>query len=340
MLRLLRLAFVSNYRTKLTALVLAVVIWGLASLEVIQTYRRDDIFVDIVVTENGVPIEDVRVEPPQVRVSGVFRCPRRLGDRYFASGVVLVGKHRLESPRFGVPIQVVITREDLGLPSDVAIVSLEPKTISVVVRRLIEKRLKVAPRIEGIPAEGFEVLNFDVDPTEVTVVGPVDKLLSVDSVETEPISLQGRSVSFSGDYKIADTIDGVPIKCDTLVRVRVWLKEKLREMNVRLPLTIVTYPGYPYKVKVVPSPDVEVTEEPPSVHIRLTVRGPFRLLSSPNLEKELKAYVEIDPLAKVRDEPYYCKVRLLLPSEMSELSLARETEVKVLIVDSSEEESR
>lgn len=340
MFRLLRMAFISNYRTKLTALVLGVVIWVLASLEVLQTYRRDDIFVNIVVTRGGIPMEDVRVEPSQIRVSGEFRCPRRLGDRYFASGVVLIGTHRLESPSFGIPVQVTITREDLGLPSDVTILSLEPRSVSVVVRRLIEKRLKVIPKLENSPAVGFEVLNWDVDPTEVVVIGPADKIASIGSVETEPISLQGRSVSFSGDYRITDSIDGVPIKCDTKVRVHIWLREKERQMEVRLPLTIVTYPDYPYRVKVVPSPKVEVLEEPLSVYIKLTIRGPFRLLTSPNLEKEIKAYVEIDPSAKVREEPYYCKVKLLLPPEMAEISLVKEEEVKVLIINPNKEENR
>jgi hypothetical protein len=330
MLKILRLAFISNYRTKLTALVLAFVIWLFASLEVTETYRRDDISLKIAVTRKGLPVQDVMVEPACLyQIKGVFRCPRKLGDHYFAKGTPIEGTYKLEDPPIGVPIPVEITLKTLGLPSEITTASFDPKEIIVVVRQLMAKRLRVEPKLVGSPAEGYELFGKPtVEPTEVTVVGPADKLTTLLSISTEPILLDGRSVSFSGDYKIISNIDGTPIQCDTTVRVGILLREKEIQKEIELPLTIIIPSNYPYQVKL----------QPPG-KIRLLVKGAQTVLQSPDIEKKIKAYIEIDETMVPLDPgvPYKRKVKLLTPAEMPDLSLGETKEVDVEIVSPKKE---
>ncbi len=75
-------------------------------------------------------------------------------------------------------------------------VRLSPATARVTIPVFSDRQsrsLPVGPLISGLPAAGFEIASVSVDPPVVTVEGDIDELVSLASIETEPVSVTGLS---------------------------------------------------------------------------------------------------------------------------------------------------
>jgi len=326
MVRLLKAVFVTNWRTKLTALFLAFVIWLVVFFEVSEEYQRDDLILKFRVAKSSVPSENLWVLPEQVVLRGRFRCPRRIGERLFGGGAPIKGVHRLDSPPIGVPLKVEITAADFGLPSDVRVVAFEPPQVEVRVVRVMKKRLRVVPRFVGSLPHGYkEGAKPSVEPTYVTVVGPASVLERISTIETEPISLRGRRVSFSVDAALISQIDGLPIRCDTKVRVWVRVTEVEAEREMSLPIALLMPPDCNIRVRIQkPTPDE-------SGRIKVRLRGPKSAIDDPLLSKKALLFLRIDPTYhKPREVPYAEKLSLLAP-DFPDVRLAEETEVSIVV---------
>ena len=59
-----------------------------------------------------------------------------------------------------------------------------------------EREVVVEPRIEGKPAPTFEVKEVIATPGKIKVQGPADRVSTLDRVQTQPISIEGRRESF------------------------------------------------------------------------------------------------------------------------------------------------
>lgn len=86
--------------------------------------------------------------------------------------------------------------EDLPLPPDEGPTVerlLGPRMLEITVERRIRRRVAVAPRIEGAPAQGYawpgDVLAI---PGELEVTGPRSAVAGLDSLRLRPISIAGK----------------------------------------------------------------------------------------------------------------------------------------------------
>jgi len=326
MVRLLKAAFIDNWRTKLTAFFLALVIWLLVFFEVSEEYQRDDLILRFQVTKSNFPLESLWVLPRQVVIKGRFRCPRGIGQRLFARGVPIKGVRKRETPPIGVPMKVEVTAADFGLPSDVRVVAFIPPQVEVRVVRVIKKRLRVVPRfVDSLPPGYKEAAKPSVEPTHVTVVGPASVLEPLSTIETEPISLRGRRVSFSVDAALVSEIDGLPIKCDTRVRVWVWVTEEEAEREFSLPVMVLMPPNCNLRVQIQkPVPDEQG-------RIRVRLRGPKSTIHDPMLPKKAYLILRIDPAYhKPREVPYTEKLALLAP-DYPDVHLGGEVEASIVV---------
>lgn len=326
MVNILKAVFVSNWRTKLTALFLAFVIWLIVFFEVSEEYQRDDLILRFEVTKSSVPLENLWVLPREVVLSGRFRCPRRIGQRLFAGGVPIKGVRRLENPPIGVPINIEVTTADFGLPSDVQVLAFTPPQVKVRVVRVIKKRLRVVPRFTDSLPSGYRMEpKPSVEPTHVTVVGPASVLERISTIETEPVSLKGRRVSFSVDAALVSKINNLPIKAKSRVRVWVWVTEAEEEKEFLLPLRLLTPPEWHLRVQIQkPTPDEKG-------RIRVRLRGPKTSIQDPLLTKRAFLFLRIDPsYHKPREVPYAEKLSFFAP-DFPDVRLAEEVEASILI---------
>lgn len=84
-----------------------------------------------------------------------------------------------------------IDEDDIPLPADVEVVSVEPPAITLELERLQTRLLSVDPSLEGEPAAGFKITSVRVIPAQISVQGPGSKLEKIEVVETAPVSVEG-----------------------------------------------------------------------------------------------------------------------------------------------------
>lgn len=121
-----------------------------------------------------------------------------------------------------------LTPADIKVASDeIHVTGIFPETVTVTIDETITKKLSISPNFVGEPAYGYKVLSdkVEVDPNALLVEGPKAKLGILNSVNTEPIDLVGRSHSFR---KLARVVLEPDLRAttDTIIDVFVPIREE------------------------------------------------------------------------------------------------------------------
>lgn len=74
--------------------------------------------------------------------------------------------------------------------------------MSVTLEREIQRSVEVEPGLTGIPAAGFELVQYTVTPSTVEIAGPRSIVADLTKVQTETIDLTGRTADFSVEVGI------------------------------------------------------------------------------------------------------------------------------------------
>ncbi len=123
-------------------------------------------------------------------------------------------------------------------------VAIEPRfaTVRIDVRQeLFPRTVTVRPRIEGRPLDGYRIAAIAVAPPTVDLVATVDEFEELASVETTPISIEGRSSTVIRTVPLATTAGEAA--AETQVRVTVQIEPILAEVRVPVRLQIVNAPA-------------------------------------------------------------------------------------------------
>jgi YbbR domain-containing protein len=99
-----------------------------------------------------------------------------------------------------IPLKVEPNRN--GLPSNVKVIDIEPRTIRVTIERVSEREVPITPRWEGEPPTGSEVIDWQIIPPTVKIVGAESQLREVTGVSTETVRLTDRPGTFSEQVAI------------------------------------------------------------------------------------------------------------------------------------------
>jgi YbbR-like protein len=133
--------------------------------------------------------------------------------------------------------QVVTLTPDRFHVSGAEIIRVEPRILPVRLVRQAERELSVVPRLEGKPPEGYEVVDYRVDPPTVVVVGPEDAVREVRRATTGSISVQGLTSSREVVvHPVPEGDAGSPVRLrdpDATVKVRIGVREKRLERVLR-----------------------------------------------------------------------------------------------------------
>ncbi|MDP9121929.1 MAG: CdaR family protein [Acidobacteriota bacterium] len=93
-------------------------------------------------------------------------------------------------------VSVPLGPENLLMPDNLEVVSIEPNPIRVGLDREITQRLPVTAKLTGKPAGGATRGAAEVLPNQVLVTGPASLLARVTSLSTSPVSLDEHTGSF------------------------------------------------------------------------------------------------------------------------------------------------
>jgi hypothetical protein len=205
-----------NLGLKILALVIALLVWFALSGQ-----RRERI------SERSyrIPLSLVNVPPRtmvasplpggvEVRVRGPFTALRQLQPERLEAVIDLLDARPGERVHRFAP-------EDINVPPEVEVLAIAPGEVRVVLDRIGERLLTIVPALSGESAPGSHVVDVIVDPRIARVVGPATSLEKMTGVSTEPISLGGRSSTFSTTTTALPNVPGVRVREGQVVDVTV-----------------------------------------------------------------------------------------------------------------------
>ena len=136
----------------------------------------------------GLEIVGAPLETVDVRLRGSSGALGRLGSGDVAAVI------DLRSARPGRRL-FHLTTGDVQVPYGVETVQVAPATLPIAFENSAVRIVKIRPAIEGNPAEGYEVIAVASRPATVEVIGPESALRQLDEAMTEPISIDGATLS-------------------------------------------------------------------------------------------------------------------------------------------------
>jgi YbbR domain-containing protein len=204
----------NTWGLRLLAVMLAITAWFVFTVEkrerlsekVVEATVRYDNFPGLIVVE--------RLETVRVGVRGTVSRLRSLNP--FAVDVFV----ELSNPDKGV-FEVPLTSENVFLPPNLEVVSIEPNIIQLKLDREAAELLPVLARLEGEPAAGAKVQHAEVIPPNVLVRGPEDIVRSIGTLATTPVYLTGHALDFQEQAAVLPPDPLVTVVQPAIVNVRV-----------------------------------------------------------------------------------------------------------------------
>jgi len=161
----------------------------------------------------------------RLKLRGTKLRMEKMDDDFFTPYVI-----NLEGARMGNNTYWIYA-EDFKVPFGVNINRIQPQTIHVNLAQTITKPVNVEAKVSGNPMPGYQVKNILVNPTQVQIRGDQVQLDAIQTLTTEDINLDGRSVSFEGDFTV--DLHGLRVSLLTpTVHVSIQIEEKTGSENI------------------------------------------------------------------------------------------------------------
>ncbi|MCX6556355.1 MAG: CdaR family protein [Candidatus Aminicenantes bacterium] len=175
--------FLNNWGLKVSALLLAIVVWAMISGRE-KTYSEKTLKVPIEIANLSPNLEVVNLQPEDVRLSlrGAANLLSTLRPENLAIKIDL--KNIGESSRLNY-----FAEDYLEVPQGIQIISIHPKMIAVVVEEFDTKELPVKVRFRGQLKESLKLKEVRAVPDRVTIIGYKSQLNGINVVLTEEINL-------------------------------------------------------------------------------------------------------------------------------------------------------
>jgi len=172
-----------SWHFKLLAVFLAIIIWYFVVGE-----ERAEVGLTVPLVLTNMPRELIVANNVphgiEIRVNGPRSLVRSLSMENLSKSLDLA------NTREGA-VSFSISSEGIPLPRGVKITRINPTQVTVVLQKLLTKKVSVRPRITGKPAIGYKVESIQVNPEQVEIAGPKDVVEKIDMLFTKPMDIQG-----------------------------------------------------------------------------------------------------------------------------------------------------
>ena len=220
-----------NLALKAASLLLAVLLWFAIAAE-----KTSEMGVTVPVELQNVP-KDLEltgdlVNTVEVRLRASPGMIQRLGPSEVAARVDLSGV--TEGERI-----IHLTSDAIRVPFGINVVKINPAIITLNFERRLQKVVPVRPRLLGRPAKGYEVAEITCEPPELRITGPKSRVQEVESVYTEPISVEGASASVTDSVSVGVEDPVLRIQDQSRVKVTAHIREVEESRTLAgLPVTV------------------------------------------------------------------------------------------------------
>ncbi|MFW6215452.1 MAG: YbbR-like domain-containing protein [Alkalispirochaetaceae bacterium] len=173
-------------------------------------------------------------------------------------------------------------------------ITVEPEEISVRLEEKLVRSIEVEPTLSGFPPSGFELTNYQMNPSAIQVEGPESTVRGIDELGTEEIDLSGRREDFSERVRIIRPAPLVEFPGGNVVEFRGFIEEGV-VLNTFEPVEVVVL-GL--------SPELELASDLPSGLVR--VQASQRIL-----DQTAASDVQLTVDASVVDAPGVYELRVV-----------------------------
>jgi YbbR domain-containing protein len=173
---------------------------------------------------------------PREQVDVILRGSRRVLNALRAGDVVVSYDASAFRPGERL-VRLTPANVTLELPQGVSgegltVERVEPANVPLRLERRIERQVGVEPRLEGRPAEGYEVQGVETRPARIRVRGPEGHVSELQKAQTEAISVEGRAENFVATQTAIDIGDRKIVALDAAVDVFVRIGEPAAERRI------------------------------------------------------------------------------------------------------------
>ena len=226
--RWLRKLFVEDWGIKLLALGITLALWlAVSDLNKPRTIRTA-VQLNFILPSNM----DISNETPKTVEVELTGSRERLNSMKLLD---LVATLDISDTQAGERvIRLLPERVQMELPTGVKIDSFRPTTIPVRLELNVERQLPVEIKLDGQPADGYEVVRSSAQPGTVTVRGPASLVENLKQAPTETISIAGRNESFTANRVVIDVSDQKIDLLTPVVDVTIDIEQK---KNTALPVS-------------------------------------------------------------------------------------------------------
>jgi YbbR domain-containing protein len=223
--RWLRKIFMEDWGLKLLALAITLVAWFIVTGQNKPVTIRTAVQLNLIRPDNL----EISNDPPKT-VDVLLNGTRR--DLQWISTPNLVATVDVSDQKPGERVvRLSPERVIMDLPEGVRIESFQPSTIPIRLEPRVEQAREVEVRIEGTPADGYEIYGIHPIQNTVRVRGPASHIDALKKAATETISVDGKTASFTARQVAIDIPDHKIDVLDSTIDVAIEIGEKRAEKS-------------------------------------------------------------------------------------------------------------
>jgi len=217
--KLLRRIFIEDWSLKLLSLAIAIVLWMLV------TGQNQPVTAHVNVQLNFIrpPSLEISNDPPRAVDVMLTGSRNKLDD---LTSLDLVATVDISDQRAGERVLRLADKAQIILPQGIKVDGFQPSAIPIRLEEIVERQVGVEPKLEGKPANGFEVYSVYPNKGSVAVRGPASRVNSLQKVATESIWLAGHKESFTASNVALDVPDPKVDLLEPMVNVEIEIGER------------------------------------------------------------------------------------------------------------------
>jgi YbbR domain-containing protein len=285
--KLLRRIFLEDWSLKLLSLAIAIVLW------LVVTGQNEPVTAHVNVQLNFIRPQLLEIinEPPRTVDVMLTGSRNKLDD---LTALDLVATVDLSDQRAGERVLRLADKAQISLPQGVKVDGFQPSAIPIRLEAILERQIPIEPKVEGKPADGYEVYAVRPNRGSVTVRGPESRVNGLQKVLTESIWLSGHKETFTASNVVIDPSDAkVDLLDPVVVNVEVEIGEKQIEKSFSgvavstadgktKPATTITVSGPPSILNRLKAEDLKIVVEsggeprlqlPPELQGKVTLKS-------------------------------------------------------------------
>ena len=130
-------------------------------------------------------------------------------------------------------VQISLNERNISnRPLSVEVLSIAPNPLQLELEQIHHKLVEVQPRLEGDPAEGYELVEVRSSPPQVQVSGLEAVLAKISAVSTELVDITGRSAGFDAEVDLDPQNPLLTIDGESAAVLQILIEEERRELKL------------------------------------------------------------------------------------------------------------